>query len=48
MRRSILLFALLYKFGDAIGGTMARPFFNEIGFTGPEKGPLLSGLGAVQ
>jgi PAT family beta-lactamase induction signal transducer AmpG len=32
----ILLFALLYKFGDAIGGTMARPFFNEIGFSGPE------------
>jgi PAT family beta-lactamase induction signal transducer AmpG len=32
----ILLFALLYKFGDAIGGTMARPFFNDIGFTGPE------------
>jgi PAT family beta-lactamase induction signal transducer AmpG len=32
----ILLFALLYKFGDAIGGTMARPFFVEIGFTGPE------------
>ena len=32
----ILLFALLYKFGDAIGGTMARPFFVELGFTGPE------------
>ncbi len=32
----ILLFALLYKFGDAIGGTMARPFFNELGFTGPQ------------
>jgi PAT family beta-lactamase induction signal transducer AmpG len=32
----ILMFALLYKFGDAIGGTMARPFFVEIGFTGPE------------
>ncbi len=32
----ILLFALLYKYGDALGGTMARPFYNEIGFTGPE------------
>jgi MFS transporter, PAT family, beta-lactamase induction signal transducer AmpG len=32
----ILLFALLYKYGDALGGTMARPFFNEVGFSGPE------------
>jgi PAT family beta-lactamase induction signal transducer AmpG len=32
----ILLFALLYKYGDALGGTMARPFYNELGFTGPE------------
>jgi PAT family beta-lactamase induction signal transducer AmpG len=32
----ILLFALLYKYGDALGGTMNRPFFNEMGFSGPE------------
>ena len=32
----ILLFALLYKYGDALGGTMARPFFVEMGFSGPE------------
>ena len=32
----ILLFALLYKYGDALGGSMARPFFNEMGFSGPE------------
>jgi len=32
----ILLFALLYKYGDALGGTMARPFYNELGFSGPE------------
>lgn len=32
----ILLFALLYKYGDALGGSMARPFYNEIGFSGPE------------
>lgn len=32
----ILLFALLYKYGDALGGTMARPFYNEMGFSGPE------------
>ena len=32
----ILLFALFYKYGDALGGTMSRPFYNELGFTGPE------------
>ncbi|MFO1082835.1 MAG: MFS transporter [Reyranellaceae bacterium] len=32
----ILLFALLYKYGDALGGTMTRPFLNAIGFSGPE------------
>lgn len=32
----ILLFALLYKYGDALGGSMARPFYVALGFTGPE------------
>lgn len=32
----ILLFVLLYKFGDALGGTMANPFYVEMGFTGSE------------
>jgi MFS transporter, PAT family, beta-lactamase induction signal transducer AmpG len=32
----ILLFALLYKYGDALGGSIARPFYNEMGFSGPE------------
>lgn len=32
----IVLFVLLYKFGDAIGGVMANPFYVEIGFTGLE------------
>jgi PAT family beta-lactamase induction signal transducer AmpG len=32
----ILLFILFYKFGDAFGGTMATPFYNELGFTGTE------------
>ncbi|MGE0576055.1 MAG: MFS transporter [Reyranella sp.] len=32
----ILLFALLYKYGDALGGSMARPFYVAVGFTGPE------------
>ncbi len=33
---AILVFALLYKFGDAIGGVMANPFYIEMGFTGVE------------
>jgi len=32
----ILGFVLLYKFGDAIGGVMANPFYVELGFTGVE------------
>jgi PAT family beta-lactamase induction signal transducer AmpG len=33
---AIIAFALLYKFGDAIAGTMAMPFYDELGFTGVE------------
>jgi len=33
---AILAFALLYKFGDAIGGVMANPFYVEIGFSAEE------------
>lgn len=33
---AILAFILLYKFGDAVGGVMANPFFVELGFTGVE------------
>jgi len=32
----VLVFALLYKFGDAISGVMANPFFVELGFSGAE------------
>lgn len=32
----ILAFTLFYKFGDALGGNMANPFYNEMGFTGTE------------
>jgi PAT family beta-lactamase induction signal transducer AmpG len=32
----ILLFALFYKYGDALGGAVTRPFFVEMGFSGPE------------
>ncbi len=34
----ILGFVLFYKFGDAIGGVMANPFYIELGFTGLEIG----------
>lgn len=32
----ILLFVLFYKFGDALGGTMANPFYVEMGYSGVE------------
>jgi PAT family beta-lactamase induction signal transducer AmpG len=28
------LFVLFYKFGDALGGTMANPFYIEMGYSG--------------
>ena len=43
----ILLFALLYKFGDAIGGVMANPFYVELGFTGLEIGSITKVVGLV-
>lgn len=43
----ILLFALLYKFGDAIGGVMASPFYVELGFTGAQIGSITKVLGLV-
>lgn len=33
---AIVAFALLYKFGDAIAGAMANPFYVELGFSGVE------------
>ena len=33
---AILIFVLLYKFGDAIGGTMANPFYVDMGFSGTD------------
>ncbi len=32
----ILVFILMYKFGDAIGGIMANPFYAAMGFSGTE------------
>jgi|AraplaMF_Col_mMF_1032025.scaffolds.fasta_scaffold00141_37 PAT family beta-lactamase induction signal transducer AmpG len=50
----ILIFILFYKFGDAFGGTMATPFYNELGFTGIEIaavtkvwGVLATALGTI-
>ncbi|MBX6323229.1 MAG: MFS transporter, partial [Rhodospirillaceae bacterium] len=43
----ILAFALLYKFGDAIGGTMATPFYVEIGFTGVEVAGVTKVMGVA-
>jgi PAT family beta-lactamase induction signal transducer AmpG len=33
---AILVFAIVYKVGDAIGSNMSRPFYDRIGFSGLE------------
>ncbi|WP_420392258.1 AmpG family muropeptide MFS transporter [Acuticoccus sp.] len=33
---AILAFVLLYKYGDAVAGAMANPFYVDLGFTGTE------------
>ena len=45
----ILLFILLYKFGDAFLGVMANPFYVEMGFTNSEIASVskIFGLGAT-
>src|SRR4029077_7889413 len=43
----ILLFVLLYKFGDAISGTMATPFYVELGFTGVEIAAVTKVFGII-
>jgi len=43
----ILAFVLLYKFGDAIGGVMANPFYNEIGFSGVEIASISKVFGVI-
>ncbi|MGE0119244.1 MAG: MFS transporter [Dongiaceae bacterium] len=43
----ILAFVLLYKFGDAIGGVMANPFYNELGFTGVEIASITKVFGIL-
>jgi len=44
---AILGFILLYKFGDAIGGVMANPFFVELGFTGVEIASITKVFGLL-
>jgi PAT family beta-lactamase induction signal transducer AmpG len=46
---AILLFILLYKFGDAVAGVMANPFYIETGFTLSEIASVskVFGLGAT-
>jgi PAT family beta-lactamase induction signal transducer AmpG len=44
---AILAFVLLYKFGDAIGGVMANPFYNELGFTGLEIAAITKIFGVI-
>ncbi|HSI02157.1 MAG TPA: MFS transporter [Reyranella sp.] len=43
----ILLFALFYKYGDALGGTMARPFYIQMGFQLPEIFAVTKSFGAA-
>ncbi len=43
----ILAFVLLYKFGDAIGGVMANPFYVELGFTGVEIASISKVFGVI-
>lgn len=42
---AILLFIALYKYGDALLGVMANPFYLDIGFTKTEIGLVTKGFG---
>jgi len=44
---AILAFALLYRFGDAILGAMAYPFYKELGFSGTEVAGINQVLGTA-
>nr|WP_246423181.1 AmpG family muropeptide MFS transporter [Roseospira visakhapatnamensis] len=43
----ILVFIALYKYGDALLGIMAMPFYEDIGFTKTEVGVISKGYGVV-
>jgi PAT family beta-lactamase induction signal transducer AmpG len=42
---AILMFAVLYKFGDSVAGVMANPFFIDLGFSGVEIASVTKVLG---
>lgn len=42
---TVLLFVALYKYGDALLGVMANPFYLDIGFTKTEVGLVTKGFG---
>ncbi len=43
----ILLFVLFYKYGDAVAGAMANPFYYQIGFSGVEIASITKLFGVV-
>jgi MFS transporter, PAT family, beta-lactamase induction signal transducer AmpG len=43
----ILVFVLFYKYGDAVAGAMANPFYYQIGFTGLEIAGVTKIFGVV-
>jgi MFS transporter, PAT family, beta-lactamase induction signal transducer AmpG len=43
----ILVFIVLYKFGEALAGTMANPLYQELGFTKIEVATIAKGFGVV-
>lgn len=44
---AILLFVAFYKYGDALLGVMANPFYLEMGFSKAEIGAISKGFGLV-
>ncbi len=44
---AILLFVAFYRYGDALLGVMANPFYLDIGFTKTEVGVVSKGFGLV-
>jgi PAT family beta-lactamase induction signal transducer AmpG len=44
---AIFALAVLYKFGDAIGGAMSNPFYEDLGFSGVEIGGITKVWGLV-
>lgn len=43
----VLAFVLLYKYGDAVAGAMANPFYSDLGFTGGEIASVTKVFGVV-